>query len=138
MSNETNNDEYKPTYAEEKLIEVLSNPEHLGKTITEKCKIADISRDMFYRVMKKPGFIKYYNNLMIEVIKGKVGDIINATAKFAQLPKNHQDRKLLLEMANIYTPKEKMEISGENGEALNVTFNISRPPKEEKNYEPKD
>ena len=44
----TNTDKYLLTDCGKKLLEVLINPEHIGKTITEKCQIAGISRDTLF------------------------------------------------------------------------------------------
>jgi len=132
VNKDTQSNIYKPTASEEKLIEVLCNPEYVGVNISDKCTAAGISRDVYYRAIKKPGFFEYINKLAMDLVKAKMGDIVNLTYKFAQLPKNHQDRKILLEMGGGYMPGIKQEITGKNGESLNVIFNIPRPPKEEK------
>ncbi len=44
---------YEPTVAEKKLLEVLINPEHLGKNVTELCNLANVSRNKYYDAMKK-------------------------------------------------------------------------------------
>jgi hypothetical protein len=33
-------DKYKPTHSEKKLLEVLINPNNIGKSITERCNLA--------------------------------------------------------------------------------------------------
>ena len=55
-NNNTNSDKYKPTAVEEKLIEVLLNPNCLGKSITEICEMAGVSRKSYYVSIKKDGF----------------------------------------------------------------------------------
>ena len=50
----TKRDGYALTDNGKKLLEVLINPEHYGKSVTEKCRIAGISRDSYYRLMKEP------------------------------------------------------------------------------------
>lgn len=113
-------DGYKPTPAEERLLEVLLDPANLGKTVTEKCRLAGVSRDIYYKAMQKPGFCALLNKTALMLIRDKVADVLNATYKFAMQPKNHQDRKLLLELFDMYANKTKVEVSGENGEPIKV------------------
>jgi flagellar motor component MotA len=106
----TDNNKYIPTPAEKKLLEVLINPEHYQKNITEICSIAEVDRTVYYNAMKKADFIDFYNRMMRELLKGKAQEVIKATYTFAvSNPKNHQDRKLLLEMIGEYTPKQEIE-----------------------------
>ena len=49
----TETDKYSPTPAEVRILEVSLNPEHAGKNITEKCRVAEVSRDTWYEI-KKP------------------------------------------------------------------------------------
>lgn len=101
----TKDDKYKLTAAEKKLFEVLVNPENTGKTVTELCNLARISRNKYYDAMKKDGFVSLVNETTMELIKGKASDVLNATYKFALKEKGHQDRKMLLTIAGIYVDK---------------------------------
>jgi hypothetical protein len=121
MAEQTIADKYIPTAAEQKLIEVLCDPKNYGKSVTEICKVADISRDVYYTAIKKPGFVDYYNSIMLQIMKGKVGDVLKAVAKYAiEEPRCHQDRKMLLEMAGIYTEKKIQEITGKDGGSVRI------------------
>ena len=112
-NNQAKTDEYSPTPAEIKLVEVLLNPESYKKSITEKCQMAGISRDSYYRIMKNPEFCEYYNEQVRANIKSSVGEIIQATRNFGtRFPGNHQDRKILLEMAGAYTEKSEVKHTG--------------------------
>lgn len=107
---------YEPTAGEKKLLEILVNPEHYSKNVKTICGLAGVDRTVYYDAMKKPEFVKYYNKLVVEMMKGKVSDIMKATVKFATaFSQNHQDRKLLLEMAGVYTPKQELEHTGKDG-----------------------
>jgi hypothetical protein len=113
-NNQTKTDQYKLTAAEERLLEVLINPENYGKSITEKCLIADICKDTYYRIMRNQEFTDYYNEQIKSNLKNSVGEIIQATKNFAvRFPGNHQDRKILLEMAGAYTEKSEVKHTGE-------------------------
>lgn len=107
----TKNDIYKPTAAEKKLLEVLINPEHLGKNVTELCNLANVSRNKYYDAMKKQPFQELVKNTTLELVKGKIGDVLNATYIYALGEKGHQDRKVLLTMAGIYADKTESTVN---------------------------
>lgn len=124
MSEElTKSNVYQPTNAEIRLLEVLVNPEFVGKTITHICEVAEISRFTYYEAMKKDGFVNLVNDTTMDLIKGKASDVLNAAYKYALKEKGHQDRKLLLTIAGIYSDKQEIEHSGKDGEP--VSFNIN-------------
>ena len=108
----TIDDKYRPTQAEKKLLEVLVNPENVGKSVTELCNLADVSRNTYYKAMKNEEFRDFVTNTTVELVMGKVGDVVNATYKHALGERGHQDRKLLLTMAGLYTEKQEIENSG--------------------------
>ena len=107
----TNDNIYIPTPAEQKLLDVLFNPEHFGKNIRKLCSEAGVVHTVYYDAMKKPEFVRYYNDMFKELLKGKVGDIIAAAYKFATTEaKCHQDRKMLLEMAGEYREEKDINL----------------------------
>ena len=108
----TEKDKYTPTAAEKRLLEILINPEHLGKNVTELCNLAEISRNKYYDAMKKKDFQSLVTDTTQDLIKGKIGDVLNATYKYSLTAKGHQDRKVLLTMAGLYVDKKETEISG--------------------------
>ncbi|MGX4686318.1 phBC6A51 family helix-turn-helix protein [Vagococcus sp. JNUCC 83] len=112
MSDLTKDNKYKTTPAEKRLLEVLVNPDYLGKSITEICKVAGISRFKYYDAMKKEEFRQLVNDTTMDLIKGKAADVLNATYKFAMTDKGHQDRKMLLTIADIYKDKQEVKHSG--------------------------
>ena len=59
--NQTNDNIYRPTPAEKKLLEVLVSPENTGKSVQDLCNLANISRFKYYQAMKKPDFVKLVN-----------------------------------------------------------------------------
>lgn len=108
----TKANKYKLTAAEKKLFEVLVNPEHTGKTVKELCSLAKIGRTKYYDAMGKEAFVNLVNETTMDLIKGKAADVLNATYKYALKEKGHQDRKLILTIAGIYTDKQEIEHSG--------------------------
>lgn len=108
----TEKDKYKPTAAEKRLLEVLVNPDYLGKNVSELCNLAGISRNKYYDAMKKKEFQGLVADTTQDLIKGKIGNVLNATYKYSLTAKGHQDRKVLLTMAGLYVDKKETEISG--------------------------
>ena len=108
----TKSDKYTMTSAGKKLFQVLIDPQYLGKNVDELCQIADVSRDTYYRLMKDERFTQEVTNTSKQLVMGKIGDVINATYENAIGERGHQDRKLLLTMAGLYTEKQETTING--------------------------
>ena len=109
---QTNDNIYRQTPAEKKLLEVLVSPENTGKSVQDLCNLANISRFKYYQAMKKPGFVKLLNDTTLELIKGKVSDVLNASYTFALTEKGFQDRKILLQMAGLLVEKTETTVNG--------------------------
>lgn len=122
---------YKPTLAERKLLEVLINPEHLGKNVTEICEEAGISRGKYYQAIKIPGFNDLVTATTMDILKNKVSDILNATYLSAISGRGHQDRKMLLTMLGLYTDKQEIEHSGEMTQTVKNEIDLSNLSVEE-------
>lgn len=120
-----NNDIYIPTKAEKRILEVALNPVYAQKNITERCKLAETSRETWYKAMRKPAFIELLNKLTLDLLKGRINDIVNATYNFATSnSKCSTDRKVLLTMAGLYS--DRIESKNENvNENLNMNTNLS-------------
>ena len=110
--NHTNDNIYRQTPAEKKLLEVLVSPENTGKSVQDLCNLANISRFKYYQAMKKPDFVKLVNETTLELIKGKVSDVLNASYTFALTEKGFQDRKILLQMAGLLVEKTETTVNG--------------------------
>lgn len=103
INQHTDRNKYIPTPAEQKLLEVLCNPNSLGKSVTAICEEAGVERGVYYDAIKKQGFFDYRNKLIMDIIKANVGDILQATIKYGrENPKNSKDREMILKMAGIY------------------------------------
>lgn len=104
-----NSTDYEPTEKEKNLLEVLLNPDYRMKSITDICKAAKCSRNIYYDAFGKPGFIDLYKKQSVDLVKRAVASIINTFIREAQRG-SFPHGKVLLEMAGLYT--EKMEHSG--------------------------
>ena len=109
---QTNDNIYRQTPAEKKLLEILVSPENTGKSVQDLCNLANISRFKYYQAMKKPDFVKLLNDTTLELIKGKVSDVLNASYTFALTDKGFQDRKILLQMAGLLVEKTETTVNG--------------------------
>lgn len=118
----TQNTTYKPTNKEKRLLEVLANPEYKQLNISEICEIAGCDRGIYYKAIKKPGFIKLMQEINFDLIKQEAGDMIKAAITHAK-DGNHNYFKTLMEMGGLYTPKEKREVTGET--TVNNNINLS-------------
>lgn len=108
----TKQDTYKPTAAEKRLLEALVNPENIGMSVTRVCNLANVSRNKYYDAMKKPQFQELVKTTTLELVKGKIGEVLNATYIYSLGEKGHQDRKVLLTMAGLYVDKQDIEHRG--------------------------
>lgn len=99
----TESDEYSPTPAELRILEVSLNPEHAGKTITDKCQIANVSRETWYAVFRKPQFKELVNKTALDLVHDGLSEAIAALRKSAAnpSPKANPDRRLLFELAGV-------------------------------------
>ena len=108
----TKSDKWRMSTAGEKLFKVLIDPQYLGKNVDELCQIADVSRDTYYRLMKDDNFTHEVTETSRKLVMAKIGDVINATYDNAIGERGHQDRKLLLTMAGLYTDKQETNVTG--------------------------
>lgn len=115
----TDNNVYLPTPAQVKLIEVLVNPEHFKKNITEKCRIAGVDRSVYYDAIKKPEFKKFLKEATIDILGSEVADVITAVKKYAiSDPKCHADRKMWLELTGLYKNEQNIKVTKDDLEEL--------------------
>lgn len=108
------------TRAERALLAILTNPEYFKADDKAKYTAAGISESRYYQLMRKPEFKQALVDMFRDMLQGDIGPIIAAaktTATTCLDRDGHQDRKMLLEMAGVYTPKQevKNEHSGANG-----------------------
>lgn len=101
---------YEPTVKEAAILEVLLNPEHRMKSITDICKLAGCSRNIYYEAFGKPEFRALYESKVKDLVKQGIGPIINTFYKEA-LQGNFQHGKVLLEMAGLYNENKKVDLS---------------------------
>jgi len=101
--------EYEPTPAELRLLVVLEDLNNLGKSKTEISKLADISRNHYHRLMKKPEFTNLLNNSAIAKMRSRLAKVNESFIEKAEQG-SFAHQKLLYEIVELYTPKQKIDI----------------------------
>jgi hypothetical protein len=120
METQQNATLYEPTKLEEILLDILLNPENRLKSVTDICKLAKCDRVTYYRAMKKPEFVAYYQAEAKNLTKHAVGPIINTFIREAQRG-SFQHGKVLLEMADVYTEKVESVNYNQNDDVTGKT-----------------
>lgn len=93
---------YKPTKEQIRLLEVMLNPEHRFKTVTQICALAKISRMTYYRAFENQKFVTLYKAKGKDLVSASVLPVINAFVREA-VRGSFQHGKALLEIAGITT-----------------------------------
>lgn len=96
--------EYRPTLAEKKLLEIILNPEHRLKSVTEICGLAKCDRHVYYDAFKKDMFVECYMKESKRLIARSYASIINASIR-AALRGDATHAKMLLNMTGDYVDK---------------------------------
>lgn len=108
-------DKYGLTPIQKRMIVALNNPDLADLNITEFCLKANVNRKTYYRLLKDPQFVEIKNKIAIECLKGKIDKVINAAYKFGTTnSKCSNDRKVLLNMAGLYSDKQEIDAKTDN------------------------
>lgn len=103
---------YVATKKEEDLLKILLDPAHRTKSITDQCKLAKVSRPVYYEAMRKPEFREYLKARSLELVVAAVPATVNAFVKKAQRG-SYTHGKVILEMAGLLNSKLTVEHTGE-------------------------
>ena len=111
MTEKTEVDIYEPTPAEGKLLEVLLDPANRHKNKKQIAELAEISREMYYKIFRKPEFVEYYRDRAKDLISEAVSSVINAAIREARCG-SFQHQKMILEMAEMH--QDSLALTGVN------------------------
>ena len=100
------------TESEQKLLDVLLNPEYRMKSIKDLCLIAQISRATYYRAFEKPEFQALYKQKSRDLVDQSIAPVLNTFVREA-LRGSFPHGKVILEMAGLYSEKSTLEVTGE-------------------------
>lgn len=101
------------TRAERAVLRVLIDPTYHEATNAEKIQAAGVSEAQFYRIVRKPQFREQEKAAFFDLIQTRLGPIIEAAMKTASMEgrDGFNDRKMLLEMGGMYTPKSGLDLT---------------------------
>lgn len=101
------------------ILRALVDPANRGKTVTQICVDAKISRTAWYRRRACPSFRLRFNAACIEALADDLGPVFDALGRSALLEgrDGHGDRKLFLEVAGLYTPGSRVSVSTDAADA---------------------
>lgn len=120
MDNKQNPTEYRLTQKEENLIETMLDPGNRMKSITDICKLANCSRAVYYDAFAKPEFVAIYKERSIALAEKYLGSVMNAFVREAARG-SFQHGKVLLEMAGAYRETTRKELTGKDGDPMEVS-----------------
>ena len=112
------------TKAGQRLVAVLLDPAYRHATVRQRAKAARISEPHYYRLMKDEAVHEALRLKARELLAPYLAPILATAVETASQPgrDGHQDRRMLLEMAAWYGPRQQMEISGPGGSELRIRF----------------
>ena len=116
-------EEKKLSNGQERLLTVMINPENVFKTVTEVCKLADISRTSYYKIMAKPKFVKRLEQEGYNIVKSALLPVVNTFKKEA-INGSYKHGEAILKMGGMLEDKTRIEHSGKMINDVNVTGQI--------------
>lgn len=109
---------------ERRVVEVILNPENSGKSVTEKCEIANCGRQSWYRVLQKPSVVEAINQGSLLLIRDNLQPLVQKTLQYALESKsNHQDRKYLFQLLGMLKNDGATVNVNTTSETVNVAAN---------------
>lgn len=88
-------------------------------TRTELSEAAKVDRKTVWSAFQTPAFVETYNQVCLFLLKERVGEVLEASIREA---KRHSfpDRQMLLQMAGLYTPTSRAEVTGRDGKPVQI------------------
>lgn len=111
--------EYAPSPKEAALMELLLSPDSHLLSVTARCEKAGISREWYYRCMKKPSFVDAMNAQLKANVRGYGAELVAIAMQHARKG-SFPHLQLLMKMGAIFDEKQMVEHSGEV--AITVRF----------------
>lgn len=118
---------YKPTVVEKRLLEVLLNPEHRLKNVSEVCQIAKCSRESYYGSFRKSQFVDLYHTESKALVAKELAPIINASIRQAKRG-DSAHTKILLGMAGMH--EDRHSFIGKDGKRQDLPQVPAQPMSE--------
>lgn len=112
-----------------RLMLAMMAPESYKLTVAELAAKAGIGERTYYRLMADPQYRVWLDEQRRQALARHVDNIMNAAVTTAARDgrDGHQDRKMLLEMAGLYVPKQAHEVGGAGGQPLTILIGGAPP-----------
>lgn len=95
-------DIHKLTDAERSLMTVMTDPSKIHFTVKEICEKAGVSRNTYYKAIKKKPFINEYKKRSAELVDSDIGEVVKALLKEAKKG-SAKHIQIALEMSGLYS-----------------------------------
>ena len=114
--------------AQWRVFAVVTNPKHFRKTRNQQHRLAKVSRSRFYAILADPEFRQATHEHVLTRLCSAGAKIINAAVESSLLPgrDGHQDRRMLLTMAGLYSDKQTIEHGGSVEHRLTIDEALTR------------
>jgi hypothetical protein len=99
---------YTPTNAEQKLLDVMLDPNNRLLNVTDTCTLAEISRKTYYDSFKRQEFVDLVHTTSLELVKQHAIELVMIGLRYAR-EGSSQHWKVLMEMGKLYNEKRALE-----------------------------
>lgn len=98
---------------ERRVLAVISDPMQAEATVEQKAKQCGMTERRFYQIMRDPRFVRYWRGQVANVVQSRALRYIEAADQLAAKPTRDgfNDRRMLLEMAGHYVPRQQTDIT---------------------------
>jgi len=110
---------WRPTKAQERLLEIVLDPSNRMKSVKEICDLADVSRQTYYDAYRDENFVEY---ALLEAKKVAARYAVQVMGAFVNEAKrgSYQHGLVILDMAGMYAPKQRTELTGKDGGPISL------------------
>ncbi len=98
------------TAAEQRLLSVLLNPEYIGRPVTERCQAAEISRESYYQIIRRPRFQAARATFVQALLGDGVLDVL-ATVRRKAVNGDMVAARLYLQCAGMLEERHRLEVA---------------------------
>lgn len=99
-------------------VDLTIGPENrLNKT--KLAESAHVDRKTVLRAFQSETFKAAYNRVCLFLVQERIGEVLDASIREAKR-QSFQDRQTLLQMAGLFTPLTRSEVTGKDGKPLQV------------------
>ncbi|MDP9370723.1 MAG: hypothetical protein M3Q03_21055 [Chloroflexota bacterium] len=99
-------------------VDLTKGPEkRINKT--KLAEVAGVDRRTVLRAFQNETFVDAYNKICLALVRERVGEVLEASIREAKR-QSFQDRQMLLQMAGLFTPTNRSEVTGKDGKPVQI------------------